>query len=236
MRLDKYLREMNLGTRSEVKELIKKGQVTVNGQVVKKPEIAIIPNVDQVFYQGNLIEYEKYLYYLLHKPQGVVSATKDNVYPTVLDLLEVPRQEELFPVGRLDVDTEGLLLLTNDGELAHALLSPKKHVSKVYLATIDGILGEREIKLFARGMDLDDFITKPAKLLVKEYQEKNTLVEVTIEEGKFHQIKRMFHYVGRNVLTLKRIKMGLLELPEELPCGAYIKLTKEEVVQGIVKK
>lgn len=235
MRLDKYLSEMKIGTRSEVKTLIKKGQITVNGEIAKRPEVWVIPEKDKVFCLGSQVIYEPYLYYLLHKPMGVVSAKKDNVYPTVIDLLEVPRKEELFPVGRLDVDTEGLLVLTNDGALSHELLSPKKHVPKVYLATVDGVIGEHEIQQFAQGMELDDFTTKPAQLIVVEcLEEQNTLVEVIIEEGKFHQIKRMFHYVGRNVLTLKRIKMGHLVLPEELSCGTYRKITREEVINGIL--
>lgn len=234
MRLDKYLSEMKIGTRSEVKLFIKKGMVTVNGEVIRKPEFSVLQEKDSVSYLDNEVIYEPYLYYLLHKPTGVVSATKDNVYPTVIDLLDVARKEELFPVGRLDVDTVGLLLLTNDGALSHELLSPKKHVSKVYLAVIDGVVGELEIQQFAQGMELDDFTTKPAQLEIKEYQdEKHTLVEVIIEEGKFHQIKRMFHCVGRNVLALKRIKMGQLELPEDLPCGMYRKITREEVLHGI---
>ncbi len=233
MRLDKYLSDMKIGTRSEVKKLIKKGVILVNEQVVTKPEYAIVETCDHVVCQGNEICYETYLYYLLHKPAGYVCATKDNLYPTVLDLIDIPRKDVLFPVGRLDVDTEGLVLLTNDGALAHELLAPKKHVSKRYLATIEGVVTEEEVARFQEGLDLGDFYTKPAKLTIHKVEGNHSIVEVTIVEGKFHQVKRMFQVVGMKVIYLKRLQMGELILPHDLLCGAYRKLTRSEVIEGI---
>lgn len=228
IRLDKYLADMKVGTRSEVKKLIRKGLIQVNGSVIKSPEYKVKPS-DEVVYQGQSISYEKYVYYMLHKPQGVVSATEDNFDTTVLELLEGANTEGVFPVGRLDKDTEGLLLLTNNGDLAHQLLSPKKHVAKKYLAHVQGVVTEEDVKLFHQGLDIGEKnLTLPAFLEIIESDEIS-LVHITIHEGKFHQIKRMFHAVGKEVIYLKRLQMGTLALDECLELGAFRSLTKEEV-------
>ena len=229
MRLDKFLCDNNIGTRSQVKEYIKKGQVAINGQTVKKPETKVNEDTDIVICQGKEIHYQKYVYYMLNKPEGVVSATNDNTAPTVVSLLTVPEQKELFPVGRLDKDTEGLLLITNDGELAHRLLSPKKHVDKVYYAKVQGKVDESDVKAFADGVDIgDDTPAKSADLRILKSGEESE-IELTITEGRFHQVKRMFHAVGKEVIYLKRLSMGTLLLDETLKSGEYRALTKEEL-------
>ena len=229
MRLDKFLCDNNIGTRSQVKEYIKKGQVTVNDQIIKKPETKVNEETDTVVCQGQPIHYRKYVYYMLNKPEGVVSATNDNTAPTVVSLLTVPEQKDLFPVGRLDKDTTGLLLLTNDGALAHDLLSPKKHVDKTYFAILDGEVGEKEQELFLQGLDIgDEKKTLPAKL---EITDKANEVFITVQEGRFHQVKRMAEAVGRKVEYLKRISMGPLVLDKELKKGEYRPLFEEELAK-----
>ena len=229
MRLDKFLCDNNIGTRSQVKEYIKKGQVAINGQIVKKPETKVNEDPDIVICQGKEIHYQKYVYYMLNKPEGVVSATNDNTAPTVVSLLTVPEQKELFPVGRLDKDTEGLLLITNDGELAHLLLSPKKHVDKVYYAKVQGKVDESDVKAFADGVDIgDDTPAKSADLRILKSGEESE-IELTITEGRFHQVKRMFHAVGKEVIYLKRLSMGSLALDKTLTKGEYRSLTEEEI-------
>ena len=229
MRLDKFLCDNNIGTRSQVKEYIKKGQVAINGQIVKKPETKVNEDTDIVICQGKEIHYQKYVYYMLNKPEGVVSATNDNTAPTVVSLLTVPEQKELFPVGRLDKDTEGLLLITNDGELAHRLLSPKKHVDKVYYAKVQGKVDESDVKAFADGVDIgDDTLAKSADLRILK-SGKESEIELTITEGRFHQVKRMFHAVGKEVIYLKRLSMGSLALDKTLTKGEYRSLTEEEI-------
>ena len=208
MRLDKYLCETGFGTRSQVKDLLKKGQVMVNGEVVKKPELKINQTTDQILCQGKKESYQKNIDLMLHKPAGVVSATEDNREKTVLDLVRPEdRKNGLFPVGRLDKDTEGLLLLTDDGELAHRLLSPKKHVDKTYYAKIDGQVTEEHVKQFREGLDIgDEKKTLPAVLTIL-LSGPVSEIEVTIHEGRFHQIKRMFEAVGCKVTYLKRLSM-----------------------------
>mgnify|MGYP001080521842 CR=1 FL=1 len=228
MRLDKFLCDNNIGTRSQVKEYIKKGQVAINGQIVKKPETKVNEDTDIVICQGKEIHYQKYVYYMLNKPEGVVSATNDNTAPTVVSLLTVPEQKELFPVGRLDKDTEGLLLITNDGELAHRLLSPKKHVDKVYYAKVQGKVDESDVKAFADGVDIgDDTPAKSADLRILKSGEESE-IELTITEGRFHQVKRMLAARGKPVTYLKRLSMGPLRLDPELAPGAFRMLTAEE--------
>lgn len=228
IRLDKYLADMGQGTRSEVKKWIRKGAVSVNGETVKSPEYKVNCPSDQVSIQGRQVQYEKFEYYMLNKPAGVVSATKDPVEKTVLDLID-SRRADLFPAGRLDKDTEGLLLITNDGELAHRLLSPKKHVDKVYYACIEGRVTDEDIALFDAGLDIgDDKPTLPAVLEIIRSDEKSEIL-LTIKEGRFHQVKRMFHAVGKEVLYLKRLQMGSLRLDERLSPGEYRELTEEEV-------
>ncbi len=229
LRLDKYLADMGVGTRSEVKLLIKKGQVLINGEVVKKSEQKVNIENDKIVVQGQAISYQKYRYVMLHKPAGVVSATEDNRAQTVLSLLPKEMQKDLFPVGRLDKDTEGLLLLTNDGDLAHQLLSPKKHVDKTYFARVEGFVTQQDVKDFLEGVDIgDEKMTMPAKL---EILKSDAISEIllTIQEGRFHQVKRMFEAVGKKVIYLKRMSMGSLVLDEELMLGAYRELTDEEI-------
>lgn len=225
MRLDKYLAEMGAGTRKEIGKAVRAGRVTVNGQTVKNAAMQVTAE-DEVSMDGVSVEYEEYVYYMLNKPTGVISATEDARERTVLDLISERQRKGLFPVGRLDRDTEGLLLITNDGGLAHRLLSPRHHVDKVYYARLDGPVGEAEKALFAQGLKVDETLTAlPAEL---EILEPATEVRVTIREGKFHQVKRMFEAVGREVLYLKRLSMGPLALDESLPKGDYRRLTAEE--------
>ena len=225
MRLDKYLAEMGAGTRKEIGKAVRAGRVTVNGQTVKNAAMQVTAE-DEVSMDGVSVEYEEYVYYMLNKPAGVISATEDARERTVLDLISERQRKGLFPVGRLDRDTEGLLLITNDGGLAHRLLSPRHHVDKVYYARLDGPVGEAEKALFAQGLKVDEALTAlPAEL---EILEPATEVRVTIREGKFHQVKRMFEALGREVLYLKRLSMGPLALDESLPKGDYRRLTAEE--------
>ncbi len=236
MRLDKYLCETGFGTRSQVKDLLKKGQIMVNGEVVKKPELKINETTDQILCQGKKASYQKNIYLMLHKPAGVVSATEDSREKTVLDLVRPEdRKNGLFPVGRLDKDTEGLLLLTDDGELAHRLLSPKKHVDKTYYAKIDGQITEEHVKQFREGLDIgDEKKTLPAVLTIL-LSGPVSEIEVTVHEGRFHQIKRMFEAVGCKVTYLKRLSMGSLVLDETLQLGEYRPLTEAEL-EGLTKQ
>lgn len=229
MRLDKYLANAGAGTRTEVKCMIKKSMVAVNGQMIKKPEYKVEAGKDQVVCKGMAVPYEAYRYYMLHKPAGCVSATLDNRDETVLDLLDVDRKQELFPVGRLDKDTEGLLLLTNDGVLTHHLLSPRHHVEKTYFVRVQGSVNQKEIDRFQEGVEIgDEKPTLPAKLVILDSGEISK-VELTICEGRFHQVKRMFEAVGKKVLYLKRLSMGTVCLDETLSKGAYRALTEEEI-------
>ena len=228
MRLDKYLADMNAGTRSELKRDIRKGLVTVGGSVVKDPGRNVEPLTDAVCYRGKKIEYETYVYYMLNKPAGVISATEDKRMQTVVDLLPEERRRDIFPVGRLDKDTEGLLLITNDGELAHRLLSPKYHVDKKYFARIRGRVTDEDVRAFARGIHLEDFTCMPADLVIERSGEISE-VTVIIREGKFHQIKRMFEAVDKEVIYLKRLEMGSLILDPELAPGEFRRLTEEEL-------
>lgn len=232
MRLDKFLVEMGIGSRSQVKQLVKKGVVTVNGQTVKSSDIKVDEENDEIKYKGDLLSYVKYRYFVLNKPAGCVSATKDNVHQTVIDLLKGENVKDLFPVGRLDIDTEGLLLITNDGALSHRLLSPAHHVPKTYYADIDGYVTEETIALFEEGVDIgDDKPTLPAKLVILSADQKNkrSSVELTITEGRFHQVKRMFQAVQMEVIYLRRISMGPLCIDDKLPLGSYRALTEDEI-------
>lgn len=237
LRLDKLLSNMGYGTRSEIKRAVKQGVVTVDGKVVKDSGMQIQPNEQQVAYAGETVVYRDVIYLMMHKPPGVVSATEDTRDETVIDLLETDDQVlSPFPVGRLDKDTEGLLLLTNDGQLAHDLLSPKKHVPKTYIAKIHGSqpVSLHDKKQFEAGVELDDgYVTLPAQLVVDSAELLGELYEcwitITIYEGKYHQIKRMFQAVGKQVVYLKRVSMGPLKLDESLPIGSYRELTEEEL-------
>lgn len=230
IRLDKFLGEMGLGTRSQLKEAAKKGRISVNGEVEKKTDRKINPKSDRVWFDGRLIAYTAFEYYMLNKPQGVVSARSDNLYPTVIELLTDRLRDDLFPVGRLDVDTEGLLLITNDGDLAHKLLSPKRHINKVYFVRIEGILPEDTAAQFKGGIILSDGTpTLPAVLEILNTFEGKAEVLLTIQEGKFHQVKKMFEVLSCRVVYLKRMSMGPLKLDELLKPGEYRPLSDEEL-------
>lgn len=231
MRLDKFLCGTGFGTRSEVKALLKKGQVSVNGEIVKKPEQKINEQKDEVVCGGKRAVYAAWEYVMLHKPAGVLSATEDRHQKTVLDLLDSTARQDLFPVGRLDKDTEGLLLLTNDGELAHQLLSPKKHVDKTYYAKIAGTVTEEHVQQFKNGLDIGEKKpTLPAELKILKSGADSEIL-VTIQEGKFHQIKRMFQAVGCQVTYLKRLSMGPLKLDQKLKSGESRHLTEKEITK-----
>ncbi|WP_423188822.1 pseudouridine synthase [Alkalibacterium sp. f15] len=236
MRLDKLLAHSGLGTRKEVKKLLKKKIVEVNEKIVVDPKTHVDPETDTITVLGEPIDYQEYVYFMLNKPQGVISATEDQMHDTVIDLLEPQDSlQEPHPVGRLDIDTEGLLLLTNDGKLTHRLLSPKHHVDKLYYAQVDGIVTEEDVEAFKAGVTLEDeygiYVTMPAKLTILETDEEagTSKVEITIQEGKFHQVKRMMETVGKKVTYLKRVSMGDLQLDPLLELGAYRPLTEEEV-------
>lgn len=232
IRLDKYLADMGCGTRQEVKKFIRSGQVSVDGIVVKKPETKVEQTVQEVFLNGEKVGYESFEYYMLNKPAGVISATEDQSCQTVVDLIKDKKRKDLFPVGRLDKDTEGLLLITNDGALAHRLLSPKKHVDKCYFARICGKVIEEDVRSFEKGVNIGSQeqpeITMPGKLEIITSDDISK-IRLTIQEGKFHQVKRMFQTVGKEVIYLKRLRMGTLILDENLGIGEYRPLTKEEL-------
>lgn len=231
MRIDKLLASVGIGSRKEVKKFLKTGVVKVNDASVKDAKTHVDPNHDIITVNDEVIEYKEHLYLMMNKPQGVLSATEDYHQETVIDLLEMEDAVyEPFPVGRLDKDTEGLLLLTNDGKLAHQLLSPKKHVPKTYFAVIDGIVSQEDVETFKEGVILDDgYKTKSGQLSIIKAGHYSD-IELTITEGKFHQVKRMFESVGKRVVYLKRIQMGPLPLDETLELGEYRELTEEEVL------
>lgn len=229
IRIDKFLADMRIGTRAEVKKYIRQGKVKIDGIVVKNPDVKLDENFQKVSYLDQPIGYEAFEYYMLNKPAGVISATTDERDKTVVDLITDKKRKDLFPVGRLDKDTEGLLLITNDGDLAHRLLSPKKHVDKVYYAKINGVVTEDDIRFFAEGFSIGQGeYVKPSKLEILS-SGKESEIKLTIQEGKFHQVKRMFLAVGKEVTYLKRLSMGTLSLDENLPVGAYRPLTRKEL-------
>ncbi|MBP2079210.1 pseudouridine synthase [Oceanobacillus polygoni] len=230
MRLDKLLSNMGVGSRKEVKALLKKKQVTVNGVVSKDSGEKVDPNNDEVAVNGEVIYYEQYIYLMMNKAPGYISATTDKREKTVIDLLGGDVQHfSPFPVGRLDKDTEGLLLLTNDGELAHELVSPKKNIRKTYYARINGKVTVDDITAFREGVVLEDgYKAKPGDLVILQ-SDAISEIEITITEGKFHQVKRMFEAVGKQVIYLKRLSMGKLELDPALKLGSYRPLTEREL-------
>lgn len=232
MRIDKFLANMNVGSRKEVHQLIKKGIVAINGQTIKTPKEKVA-ETDEVTVNGEKIVYQKYHYFLMNKPKGVLSATEDRSQRTVISLLDLKDQYQgIVPVGRLDKDTTGLLLLTNDGQLNHELLAPNKHVAKVYRAKIAGVADEDTVKTFASGMTLGDGTKlKPAKLTVlkQDTEHDSSEIEIEISEGKYHQIKRMFGAVGMKVVELERISMGKLKLPNNLKRGQYVEIDVDEI-------
>lgn len=228
MRLDKFLSNAGIASRSEIKKILKKGAVRVNGNVVSDGKLQIDETADQVLYQGKKVEYETFVYYAFHKPAGCVCAARDALHPTVFNYVPMNAKQDLFTVGRLDLDTEGLLLITNDGALSHALLSPKKHVKKTYLAYLDAPADPADIRLFAEGIDIGEKrLTKPAELVID--QNDPTHVYITISEGMYHQVKRMVHACGKEVLYLKRLSMGEFSLEDTLDKGAYRTLTEKEM-------
>lgn len=231
IRLDKLLANMGIGTRSEVKSMIRGGRVSVNGETVKRPETKVDDQKDRILADGQEVCYSKYETYMFHKPAGCVTATRDGRDKTVMDYLALPGKERFFPVGRLDKDTEGLLLITSDGALAHDLLSPAKHVDKTYFARVKGRLLPEYCELFGKGLDIGDGKpTLPAVLTILSADEESE-AEITIREGRFHQVKRMFAAVGCEVIYLKRLSMGGVMLDALLPAGAYRPLTAEELTR-----
>lgn len=230
IRLDKYLADMGIGTRTEVKKFIRSGRIQIDGRTERKPEAKVNTSSQQITFDNTLVVYQEYEYYMLNKPAGVVSATTDKKEKTVLDLLTVQKRKDLFPVGRLDKDTEGLLLITNDGALAHRLLAPGKHVDKVYFARVEGEVTEADVHAFSQGLDIGDpELTLPAKLEIQSSGTTVSEILLTIREGRFHQVKRMFEAVGKKVIYLKRLSMGTLCLDETLPKGAFRALTEQEI-------
>lgn len=232
MRLDKLLAHSGFGTRKEVKQMIKDGYIEVNGKTELTPKTQVDPDQDIVLVGGQALHYEEFIYLMMNKPAGVISATEDILHETVIDLLEpVDIVQNPHPVGRLDIDTEGLLFLTNDGKLTHQLTSPNYKVDKIYYAEIEGIVDEDDINAFSIGLDLGDFIAMPALLKILSVNEELEVseVEVTLQEGKFHQVKRMFEEVGKKVCYLKRIKMAGIPLDEALAPGEYRRLSEAEL-------
>ena len=226
IRLDKYLSDMGVGSRRDVKSILKAGRVKVNGVTVTGPEAKIDTESDEVELDSKRIGYEEYRYYMLNKPAGVISATKDKLSDTVIEILKAENTKDLFPVGRLDKDSEGLLIISNDGKFAHNVLSPAKHVDKTYYVRLDKKPDDDEVSKIENGIDIgDDKPCLPSKVKVISDDE----AYITISEGRFHQVKRMFSAVGINVTYLKRISMGGLKLDESLAPGEYKKLSKEEI-------
>ncbi|WP_286149734.1 pseudouridine synthase [Romboutsia ilealis] len=230
MRVDKLLSNVGVASRAELKKYCKQGIISVNGKVINNPGIQVDSENDEVMFNGEKIVYREFIYIMLNKPDGYISATFDKHDPIVLDLIDSSYLVfEPFPVGRLDKDTEGLLVLTNDGQLSHRVLSPKKHVPKTYYAKIQGKVTEEDILAFEKGVILDDgYETMPSQLKILKSDDISE-IELTIHEGKFHQVKRMFESVDKKVVYLKRISMGKLKLDESLELGEYRELTEEEV-------
>ena len=234
IRLDKYLADSGLGTRSDVRSLVRSGSVLVNGTIEKDAGRRIDENADEVICNGKSLTFAEFEYYMLNKPAGIITASRDKKEKTVVDLIKSKKRRDLSPVGRLDRDTEGLLLITNDGKLAHELLTPGKHVDKVYVAHISGELPEDAAEQFKTGIDIgDEKPTKPAELRVLNTD--SGIVEVVLTEGRYHEIKRMFEALGCHVEYLKRISMGSLVLDETLGLGEYRELTEEEL-KGLKKE
>lgn len=231
MRLDKFLGSCGLGSRKQLKEYIKNGMVCVDGEVASKPEMNVDPTKNEILFSGESLteDYKEFRYYLLNKPQGVVSATRDNHDETVLDLIDTGYDNNLSPVGRLDKDTEGLLIITNDGKLSHRLLSPKKHVEKEYEVYTRNPLTDKDIKKLETGVDIgDEEPTLPAKAFI-ENRDGEEILHLIIHEGRFHQVKRMLEAVGNEVVFLRRIRMGGLVLDPDLEPGEYRELSEDEL-------
>lgn len=230
LRIDKILSNVGYGSRAEIKRYCKQGIIKVNGATISNPGLQVDTEKDEIIFDGEVVNYREFIYIMLNKPDGYISATFDKHDPIVLDLIDKSYLAfEPFPVGRLDKDTEGLLVLTNDGQLAHRVLSPKKHVPKTYYAKIEGIVTEDDIIAFEKGVTLDDgYETMPAQLKILK-SDHISEIELTIHEGKFHQVKRMFESVDKKVIYLKRLSMGKLKLDETLALGEYRELSEEEI-------
>ncbi|WP_342387251.1 pseudouridine synthase [Salinicoccus bachuensis] len=229
MRLDKYLANAGIGSRSEVKNMIRKKRITVEGGIVTDPKSRVSPD-DEILLDGGSVVLESEIHIMLNKPAGVISSTEKGPTPTVIDLIDHPQKDQLFPVGRLDKDTTGLLLITNDGKLAHELLSPRSKIGKTYVAELESEVTEGDISQLETGIPLKDFTTAPA--IAKKLSSHE--VELTITEGKFHQVKRMFHHLGNEVTALHRISFGDLMLDEHLAAGSYRRLRENEI--KLIKK
>lgn len=231
MRLDKFLCDMNLGTRKEVKEIIKKGQIKVNDHTCTSSDYQIREGIDNISYAGKALTYQKFFYYILHKPAGYVTATRDEKDKTVMDL--IPKEllrKDLYPVGRLDKDTTGLLLITNDGELGHKLLSSKYHVWKTYYATLKDKISFSQCEAMEKGLDIgDEKLTLPAKCVIIQNDDSKTIISLSIQEGRYHQVKRMANAIGNEVTALKRVSFGSLVLEDDLPEGGFRSLSDAEV-------
>lgn len=230
MRLDKLLSHYGIGTRKEVKNYIRKGFVKVNHEMIKKDDFKVDIEHDIIEFAGERIIYKPYVYIMLNKPAGYVSATADQIHPTVIDLIDDYFQYDLFPVGRLDIDTEGLMLITNDGDFAHRLLAPSRNHSKIYYAKVKGVMTEEDKKAFFEGIKIDHYLCKPAHLKILKTENCYSEVEIEIFEGKFHQVKKMVQAVGKEVIYLKRIKIRQLELDQSLQLGQYRELFDNELV------
>ena len=228
MRLDKYLSEATAYSRKDVRGLVKRNAITVNGNIAKNVDVKVDENKDCVCVNGESVLYRKFIYLMLNKPQGYLSATEDKHDPVVVDLVpEELKHFAPFPVGRLDKDTEGLLLLTNDGQFDHELMSPRKNLYKRYYAELDLPALEEDIAAFSAGMEFKEFTAKPARLEIDPGDPRKVYIEIV--EGKFHQVKRMCERVGKNVLFLKRVAIGELKLDETLECGRIRELTADEL-------
>lgn len=231
MRLDKLLANYGIGTRKEVKGLIRKGYVKVNGVIIKKDDFKVDHEIDEIIFDGELVKYRPYVYLMLNKPSGYVCATKDNVHPTVLELIIGYENYELFPVGRLDLDTEGLLLITNDGDFSHKLLAPSRNHSKIYYADVEGIMDGADISSFEKGIVLSTgYICKPANLEIVSKDDNSCRVKIEIFEGKFHQVKKMVEACDKKVTYLMRSSIRNLELDRSLELGEFRELSNEELV------
>ena len=231
MRIDKFLCDMGQGSRKDVKQLLKEGKVSVNGETVKKADMHINENADKIFCAGKEIFYKKYIYLMLNKPEGYISANEDKKYRVVTELVEEKyKMYDVFCVGRLDIDTTGLLILTNDGEFSHHLTSPRHHIPKKYYAKIQGEVNKFDVQKMKEGIEIDDgYNCLPAELEIISVNDGESFIYLTICEGKFHQVKRMFEAVGKKVLTLERISMGNLKLDNSLERGKMRALTQKEV-------
>lgn len=233
MRVDKFLHDMNMGTRTQIRKMIKDKLIFVNDTVVKTGRVKVDPVIDEVRLKDQVIEYQQYFYFMMNKPLGVLTATEDRKQKTVMDLFnKVDLRSDLFPVGRLDKDTQGLLLITNNGQLAHDLLAPERHVDKTYEAVVTEKITDQAVEEFQKGITLKDGTTlKPAQLIIEHYSELDdqTVVKVVLKEGKYHQVRRMFGSLGEKVVTLRRTSFGPLELDVGLLPGTYRELTDDEI-------